>query len=866
MLNPTLAAVSRMIKFSLTRAVSLLVVMLLSIFLTVLITGRSVLVEPDLLMPGQNPSPLHRWFTGVANPVVLPSHLAPTEWQSLNHFDTSLRLAVLGVRLQLGTAHNQYYASQRGVTQVSELILDALPRTLLVFGTANLLVFITSIWMALVLIRNYGGWLEKVFLALSPLSTIPAWIYGLLITVILARVFQIWLGGVLSVWPDEFSWGNVLLIFRHIWPPVLAIFLSKFFLSIYTWRSFLLVFAQEDYVELAKAKGLPKAAIDRRYLLRPALVNILTVFTVMMIAIWQEAIILELFFSVMGIGQLFYLAIRNLDTPVIVGLTAIFAYLLAISVFILDFTHAILDPRVRLGGGDHTSVQGGGKAVQKGRRLPVLRWASLSRRTDWDLPPVVIPASKSVHPLNRSFFRGLSSMWKDFRARRKQELIRLRELLFELRRYPAAIAGIAIISGLVIISVSAPAILPYQEAIRRWNYDNIERQRQPARAFPVWFNLFRKDPLPASMFINSREQPEIKSVSALGDDLGEILFTFPIDYHYRDFPQDIALYIQPRYIEKRPHITIEWTTPDGRRLDFGAFQASQSERYSFASNTRLMRQIQGKQPHIGLFANPEDPDKALPGQYELLLSAIVFEENADFEAELQLYGLVHGVAGTDHRRRDLGVALLWGAPVALAFGIMGALGTTLTSMVVAATSAWFEGWVDTLIQRLTEISMILPVFPILLIIYNFHWKSVWAILGVAVLLGVFGGAIKTYRSIFLSVKGAPYMEAARAYGTGSFRMIGHYLIPRILPVLIPQLIILVPTYVYLEATLAFLNMSDPVLPTWGKLIQEAVMHGGLDGAYHWLLLPAIILLLTGFAFIMVGYALERVLNPRLREQ
>jgi peptide/nickel transport system permease protein len=186
-------------------------------------------------------------------------------------------------------------------------------------------------------------------------------------------------------------------------------------------------------------------------------------------------------------------------------------------------------------------------------------------------------------------------------------------------------------------------------------------------------------------------------------------------------------------------------------------------------------------------------------------------------------------------------------------------------MVVAATSAWFEGWVDTLIQRLTEISMILPVFPILLIIYNFHWKSVWAILGVAVLLGVFSGAIKTYRSIFLSVKGAPYMEAARAYGTGSFRMIGRYLIPRILPVLIPQLIILVPTYVYLEATLAFLNMSDPVLPTWGKLIREAVMNGALDGAYHWLLLPAGVLLVSGFAFLMLGYAFERVLNPRLRE-
>jgi peptide/nickel transport system permease protein len=864
-MNPSLTTITRIIRFSLVRALSLLVVMLVTIFLTVLLTGRSVLVEPDLLMPGQNPSPLHRWFTGVANPVILPSTTAPTEWQSLNHFDTSLRLAILGVRLQLGTSHNQYFASQRGVTQVSELILDALPRTLLVFGTANLLVFLTSIWMALVLIRNYGGWLEKFVLALSPLSTIPAWIYGLLITVILVRVFQVWGGGVLTTWPDEFTWGNVLRILRYLWPPILAIFLSKFFLSIYTWRSFLLVFSGEDYLDLAKAKGLSKSAIDRRYLIRPALPNILTIFTVMMIAIWQEAIILELFFSILGIGQLFYIAIRNLDIPVIVGLTSVFAYMLVISVFILDFLHAILDPRV--GMGVKESTNGGherGKAVTNPRRFPFWRSAPRTRRVDYAPPQIALATASPASELKGTFFSDPSASWREFWRRRKQELVWLREMLFELRHYPSALAGTGIITGLLVISIAAPAILPYQEAIRRWNYDTRTWQRNPARAFPAWINLTRRDKLPESTFINSRENPVIKTTSVLGPEMTEILFTFPIDYPYQGFPQEISLYINPQHIEKRPQVSIQWHTPDGRQIDFGAFQASASERYSFASNTRLMRQLQGTQPHIGLFADPENPDKALPGQYELILSAIVFEEGADFEAELQLYGQVHGIAGTDHRRRDISIALLWGAPVALAFGILGAFGTSLATMVVAAVSAYFEGWVDTLIQRLTEITMILPVFPILLIIYNFHWKSVWAILGVAVLLGVFSGAIKTYRSIFLSVKGAPYIEAALAYGTGSLRIIRRYLIPRILPALIPQLIILVPTYVYLEATLAFLNMSDPILPTWGKLIQEAVMHGGLDGAYHWLLLPAGVLLLSGFGFLMVGYAFERVLNPRLR--
>jgi peptide/nickel transport system permease protein len=859
-MNSSLNTIGRIARFSITRALSLVVVMIIAVYLTVLIASRSVVIEGDFDEGG----PIQGWFTGIANPVI---RLNPRAEQTASPLEMASRLVVQGLTLNLGDSSRVYNLGQRGFFAVDELILITLPRTLLLFGTANLLVFIASLSMALVLLRRYGGWLEKLVLALSPLSTIPAWIYGLLITVFMARVLHIWIGGNLTAAPTDFTWDYLLLVLRHITPAIIAIFISKFFLSVYTWRSFLMIFSGEDYLDLAKAKGLPNALIEKRYLLRPALPNILTIFTVMMIAIWQEAIIIELFFSILGIGQLFYLAIRNSDIPVIVGMTVIFAYLLAISVFILDFVHGIIDPRVTMGSKDgRNGGQESGRVVRQQKRLPFWRRQPKSKRSDWALTSVQTHEPKTPFSLRRMIRRDIPNAWEGFRASMTYNLVRLKDLIYELRRFPTAVAGIVIILILVGISAAAPSILPYQEAVQRWNYDTALWQNNPRRAFPEWFNYFRRDPLPGSQFINSYENPEVKSVTELGPGMDEILFTFPIDYPYREFPQEINLVIEPKYQEKRPHVSIQWRTPDGRQIDFGAFQAVIAERYFFRNNSRLMRQIQGMQPQVGLFVDPNGTGRALPGQYELVLSAIVFEEGADFEAELQLYGQVHGIAGTDHRRRDISIALLWGTPVALAFGILGAFGTSFATMLVAAVSAYFEGWVDTLIQRLTEITMILPVFPILLIIYNFHWKSVWAILGVAVLLGVFSGAIKTYRSIFLSVKGAPYMEAALAYGTGSFRMIRRYLIPRILPVLIPQLIILVPTYVYLEATLAFLNMSDPVLPTWGKLIQEAVMNGGLDGAYHWLLLPAGILLMTGFAFLMLGYAFERVLNPRLRER
>jgi peptide/nickel transport system permease protein len=83
--------------------------------------------------------------------------------------------------------------------------------------------------------------------------------------------------------------------------------------------------------------------------------------------------------------------------------------------------------------------------------------------------------------------------------------------------------------------------------------------------------------------------------------------------------------------------------------------------------------------------------------------------------------------------------------------------------------------------------------------------------------------------------------------------------------MIPQLVILVPSYVYLESALAFLGLSDPELPTWGKLVQLALSTNLTGETYHLVLQPVIILFVTGFAFALVGYALERILNPQLRE-
>ena len=446
----------------------------------------------------------------------------------------------------------------------------------------------------------------------------------------------------------------------------------------------------------------------------------------------------------------------------------------------------------------------------------------------------------------------MSGLWKTLR---------------ELARYPSAVAGLVIIAALVGLSLYALVTIPYDEAIRLWRGGEDVWYANPKNAQPIWVNLFRQADLPQTLVLNSRNDPARKRVQVTSPDTTDITISFPFDYPYDGFPQELAVYFDSRYAEKQPYVSLAWLTPDGREIRLADFAIKQSETYRVSQDNRLARRLDGQPPEQALFADPAGAETAvaLKGAYELRVSGLVFEEGADLDAEFVLYGQAHGLAGTDHRRRDLTVALLWGTPIALAFGLLAAIGTTLITMLLAAVGVWFGRWVDSAIQRITEVNLILPFLPILIMVGTLYSRSIWLMLGISILLSIFSGQLKGYRAIFLQVKELPYIEAARAYGAGNWRIIWLYLIPRIVPVLIPQLVNVIPTFVFLEASLAVLGLGDPVLPTWGKVIDDARANGALfQGQYYWVLEPSALLMLTGLAFAMVGFALDRIFNPRLR--
>jgi peptide/nickel transport system permease protein len=443
----------------------------------------------------------------------------------------------------------------------------------------------------------------------------------------------------------------------------------------------------------------------------------------------------------------------------------------------------------------------------------------------------------------------------------------LREAFKEFTHYPSAIMGLAIITALIVLAIYTVIAIPYSEGMRLWRAGEDIWIENPRNARPSWVNFFLKERLPRTIVVGT--QPGAAKVGQpLPGGLRAVEMTLAFDYPYDAFPSEINLFLKAKFKENRPYVSFFWLTPDGQRIPLGERSVRASERYSISLDRHLAQRLGRRPPEIGLFTKPNAAvESAVPlkGRYQLQIEGFFFGEGSNLEAKLVVYGQVYGLAGTDHRRRDLMVALLWGTPVALAFGFLAAVGSTLTTLSIAAIGVWFGRWVDAVIQRITEVNAILPVLPILIMIGIFYSRSLWVMLGAIILLSIFSLGIKTYRSILLQVKESPYIEAARTYGTGNFRIIFRYMIPRIIPVLIPQFVTLIPSFVFLEAGLAVLGLGDPVLPTWGKVVNDAYANGALyKGYYYWVLAPSVLLMLTGAGFALVGFALDRVFNPRLR--
>jgi peptide/nickel transport system permease protein len=257
--------------------------------------------------------------------------------------------------LTLGETRSMSNAA--GSNDVLTILLGKLPMTVLLFGVSSVLSFLGGLYIALILSRRYGTPLDRASTLVVPALAAPPWFHGLFLIVIFASFARLLpFGGLVDAPPPPTTFGYILSILKHMILPVTASILGTMPHAVYANRALFLIHSTEDYVELAKAKGVRPSRLRMRYILRPVLPAVITNFALVSIVSWQAIILTENVFGWPGLGSLLIDAMRAdgtsgfaQETAIVIGAVTLFAYLLGVTILFLDVLYVLVDPRISLG-------------------------------------------------------------------------------------------------------------------------------------------------------------------------------------------------------------------------------------------------------------------------------------------------------------------------------------------------------------------------------------------------------------------------------------------------------------------------------------------------------------------------------------
>lgn len=273
----------------------------------------------------------------------------------------------------------------------------------------------------------------------------------------------------------------------------------------------------------------------------------------------------------------------------------------------------------------------------------------------------------------------------------------------------------------------------------------------------------------------------------------------------------------------------------------------------------------------GLLTDPADLIFRKPGKYQFVLSLTFIPGGEARNAEvfvsdlsIKLYGSAFGLLGTDHLGRDLFTQLLYGARGSLYVGVMVALFVVGIGLVMGVAAGYLGGVFDEINSRFTDFVLVLPALPLLIVVLTRLGASLDNLVLVLGLL-LWTSFAKIIRSQTLSLRERAFVEAARATGAGPMHIIAKHIIPNVVSLTYVYIAISVPGAIVTEAVLSFIGLSDPNSLSWGRILQEAFVNQALT-EWWWILPPGTAIALLSMAFVLMGYSLDEILNPKFRKR
>jgi peptide/nickel transport system permease protein len=220
--------------------------------------------------------------------------------------------------------------------------------------------------------------------------------------------------------------------------------------------------------------------------------------------------------------------------------------------------------------------------------------------------------------------------------------------------------------------------------------------------------------------------------------------------------------------------------------------------------------------------------------------------------------------GTDLIGHDVLSQVAFGTRTALIVGFAAAFFTIIIGMIIGLVSGYFGGRIDSVLMRFTDVVLVIPFLPFIIVLAAVLGPSIWNIIILIALLG-WGSVARVIRSEVLSLKERPFIESARVTGASNVRIMFRHIAPNVLPLAFLYMTFIVSSAILTEAALSFIGLGDFTQPSWGIMLYYIQQSNTLS--YWWLLWPpGLCIAFLSMGFYLVGRAFEQIVNPRLRRR
>lgn len=450
----------------------------------------------------------------------------------------------------------------------------------------------------------------------------------------------------------------------------------------------------------------------------------------------------------------------------------------------------------------------------------------------------------------------------------------------EFKKDKTGVIGLSILVIAILISLLEPLILTYKEAPKRWRDINYW-QDNPASAPPIWINIFQKEKASVTSHI---EEVSFETNYIDGRLNYKILFEY--NYNYDKSPVDLIF-----HLNIRGNTGLIWKVirPDKESITLydGLYNATGNLRISAFndSKNRILRFYRESVPALfarqseSLITNPieilfntkkddmANDFLALKGIYKFEITGEFSSVNEEIDSSyMVVVGSMSGLMGTDNMKRDIFSGLISGLKWALFIGIATSFIAVIIGVMYGIISAYFGGFVDGFMQFIYQIFIGIPVLPVMIVMSAIFKPSIWTMIAMMILFS-WTGSVMTVRSMALQLKEETYIEAARTIGAGHFRIIFNHLTPLLLPFSFASMALAVPSAIVYESSLSLLGFGDATIVTWGQILHDAMKGSAvLSGLWWWIIPPGILIAVLGMSFAFLGFALDKILHPKLRNR